>query len=38
MLAAVGPNEGIEVLLNRLSKTQSNADFLASLTKNLDAS
>src|SRR5688500_5714120 len=37
MLAAVGTNEGIEFLLNRLSKTQSNAEFLASLTKNLDA-
>ncbi|MBA2299956.1 MAG: hypothetical protein H0W22_04185, partial [Chloroflexi bacterium] len=37
MLSAVGTNEGIEILLNRLSKTQSNADFLASLTKNLDA-
>jgi transcription termination factor Rho len=37
MLSAVGTNEGIEILLNRLSKTQSNAEFLASLTKNLDA-
>ena len=36
MLSAVGTNEGIEILLNRLSKTQSNAEFLASLTKNLD--
>jgi transcription termination factor Rho len=33
MLSAVGTNEGIELLLNRLAKTQSNADFLASLTK-----
>ncbi len=37
MLSAVGANEGIELLLNRLAKTQSNAEFLASLTKNLDA-
>ena len=37
MLSAVGANEGIEILLNRLSKTQSNAEFLASLTKNLEA-
>ncbi|MDQ3937575.1 MAG: transcription termination factor Rho [Chloroflexota bacterium] len=33
MLSAVGTNEGIELLLNRLAKTQSNADFLASLTR-----
>ncbi|MFV2063301.1 MAG: transcription termination factor Rho, partial [Chloroflexota bacterium] len=33
MLGAVGTNEGIELLLNRLSKTESNADFLATLTK-----
>jgi transcription termination factor Rho len=33
MLGAVGSNEGIELLLNRLSKTDSNAEFLASLTK-----
>jgi transcription termination factor Rho len=37
MLSAVGANEGIEILLNRLAKTQTNAEFLASLTKNLDA-
>jgi len=37
MLTAVGTNEGIELLLNRLSKTQSNAEFLAGLTKSLDA-
>ena len=37
MLSAVGTNEGIEILLNRLSKTQSNTEFLASLTKNLEA-
>ena len=33
MLSAVGTNEGIELLLNRLSKSESNAAFLASLTK-----
>jgi transcription termination factor Rho len=33
MLSAVGTNEGIELLLNRLAKTESNAAFLASLTK-----
>jgi len=33
MLGAVGTNEGIELLLNRLSKSESNAAFLASLTK-----
>jgi len=33
MLSAVGTNEGIELLLNRLSKTDSNAEFLASLTR-----
>jgi transcription termination factor Rho len=37
MLSAVGANEGIEILLNRLAKTQTNAEFLASLTKNLDS-
>ncbi len=37
MLSAVGTNEGIELLLNRLSKTDNNAQFLASLTKSLDA-
>jgi transcription termination factor Rho len=34
MLSAVGTNEGIELLLNRLAKTESNAQFLATLTKN----
>ena len=33
MLSAVGTNEGIELLLNRLSKTDTNAEFLASLTR-----
>ncbi len=33
MLGAVGTNEGIELLLNRLSKSESNAAFLASLTR-----
>jgi transcription termination factor Rho len=37
MLSAVGTNEGIELLLNRLAKTQSNAEFLAGLTKSLDS-
>ncbi|MFN8619206.1 MAG: transcription termination factor Rho [Chloroflexota bacterium] len=37
MLGAVGTNEGIELLLNRLSKTESNAAFLASLTKQAAA-
>jgi transcription termination factor Rho len=37
MLSAVGTNEGIELLLNRISKTDSNAQFLATLTKSLDA-
>ena len=37
MLSAVGANEGIEILLNRLAKTQSNAEFLAGLTKSLDS-
>jgi transcription termination factor Rho len=37
MLSAVGTNEGIELLLNRLAKTSSNAEFLASLTKQAAA-
>ena len=37
MLSAVGTNEGIELLLNRISKTDNNAQFLATLTKSLDA-
>jgi len=37
MLSAVGTNEGIELLLNRLSKTESNVQFLGTLTKSLDA-
>jgi len=36
MLSAVGTNEGIELLLNRLAKTETNAEFLATLTKSLD--
>jgi len=36
MLSAVGTNEGIELLLNRLAKTDSNAQFLATLTKSLE--
>jgi transcription termination factor Rho len=37
MLSAVGSNEGIELLLNRLAKTETNAQFLAGLTKSLDS-
>lgn len=37
MLSAVGTNEGIELLLNRLAKSNSNAEFLGSLTKSLDS-
>jgi transcription termination factor Rho len=37
MLSAVGSNEGIELLLNRLAKTQTNAEFLATLTKSLES-
>ena len=33
MLSAVGTNEGIELLLNRLSKTENNVQFLGTLTK-----
>jgi transcription termination factor Rho len=36
MLSAVGTNEGIELLLNRLAKSETNAQFLASLSKTLD--
>jgi transcription termination factor Rho len=38
MLSAVGANEGIELLLNRIAKTESNAQFLASLTKGIEGS
>jgi transcription termination factor Rho len=37
MLWAVGTNEGIELLLNRLAKTDTNVQFLAGLTKSLDS-
>jgi transcription termination factor Rho len=37
MLSAVGTNEGIELLMNRIVKTENNAQFLATLTKSLDA-
>ena len=37
MLSAVGTNEGIELLLNRLAKTETNVQFLATLTKSLDS-
>ena len=38
MLSAVGTNEGIELLLNRLAKTETNAAFLAALQKGTEAS
>ena len=38
MLSAVGPNEGIELLMQRLGKTANNAEFLVSLTKSVEAS
>ena len=34
MLAAVGNTEGTELVLNRLAKTESNKEFLASLHKS----
>jgi transcription termination factor Rho len=37
MLSAVGTNEGIELLLNRLAKTENNATFLASLVRSAEA-
>src|SRR5437870_12152151 len=37
MLSAVGTNEGIELRLNRISKTDNNTQFPATLTKSLDA-
>ncbi len=37
MLSAVGSNEGIELLLNRMAKTDNNVQFLAGLTKSLDS-
>ena len=38
MLSAVGPNEGIELLMQRLAKTKNNAEFLVSLAKSVEAS
>jgi transcription termination factor Rho len=38
MLSAVGTNEGIELLLNRLAKTETNADFLSKLQRSAEAS
>jgi transcription termination factor Rho len=38
MLSAVGPNEGIELLMQRLGKTKDNAEFLVSLAKSVEAS
>src|SRR5215212_8476189 len=37
MLSAVGTNEGIELLLHRLAKTETNVQFLGGLTKSLDS-
>ena len=34
MLSAVGSNEGIELLLNRIAKTENNVQFLGTLTKS----
>ena len=36
MLSAVGANEGLELLLNRLAKTETNAAFLVSLQKSAE--
>ena len=38
MLSAVGPNEGIELLMQRLAKTKNNAEFLVALSKSVEAS
>jgi transcription termination factor Rho len=38
MLSAVGPNEGIELLMQRLGKTKTNAEFLISLSKSVESS
>ncbi len=38
MLSAVGTNEGIELLLNRLAKSDTNAQFLAQLQRSAEAS
>jgi len=38
MLSALGPNEGIELLMQRLAKTKTNAEFLVSLSKSVEAS
>jgi transcription termination factor Rho len=35
MLDVLGPDEGTELLLNRLAKTMTNSEFLDTLTKNL---
>jgi transcription termination factor Rho len=38
MLSALGPNEGIELLMQRHGKTKNNAEFLVSLSKSVEAS
>jgi transcription termination factor Rho len=37
MLSAVGQVEGTELLLQRLTKTKTNKDFLAAITKSMEA-
>jgi transcription termination factor Rho len=38
MLSALGPNEGIELLMQRLGKTKNNAEFLVTLSKSVESS
>jgi transcription termination factor Rho len=38
MLSAVGPNEGIELLMQRLGKSKDNAEFLVTLSKSVESS
>jgi transcription termination factor Rho len=35
MVSAIGGSEGIELMLTRMSKTQTNKEFLATLNKDL---
>ncbi len=37
MLAAIGTTEAVEAMLQRLAKTQSNAEFLMAITKTIPA-
>jgi len=34
MVSAIGGSESLELILSRLAKTENNAEFLATLTKN----